>query len=263
MHNQTELTDFQSYSIGAITGLVDVLATHPFFVMKTHVQQGLPIPWNLKSLYKGAGTNALGFVPITSIQIGTSQWVEKHWFFGQPTYTQKILASFSAGALSSLISCPIEKFMILQHRLPHLSIGKILTYQQQSEGLKGLFSGQIATLLREGSFSVFLLMVPPVLKAEVYQYTQHETSSALIAGVASGVGATLVSQPLDTIKTIQQSSSSPFGFFKTARDLGLEALFKGTLSRGSSVVLSITLMSMLKEQLENWCKAYHQPQPRP
>jgi solute carrier family 25 citrate transporter 1 len=115
----------------------------------------------------------------------------------------------------------------------------------------------MATLLREGSFSVFFLMVTPVLKAYLQQYTEHETSSGLMAGFASGVGATLMTQPLDTVKTIQQASASPLGFFKTAQGIGLGHLFKGTLSRGSSVVLSITLMSMLKEQLEDSCKEYN------
>jgi hypothetical protein len=148
------------------------------------------------------GANALGFVPITSIQVGASQWMEQNWFSGQTTSFQKMGVAFTAGALSSVISCPIEKIMTIQNNMPQLSLGQTLKYQFQGHGLKGLFYGQMATLLREGGFSVFFLMVTPVLKAYVSQYTKNETSSALIAGMASGVGATLFTQPLDTIRAL-------------------------------------------------------------
>jgi hypothetical protein len=257
MNNQDKLSHFQSYSIGAITGLAEVLVTNPFFIMKTNVQQGRLIPWKLGAMYKGAGANAMGFVPITSIQVGASQWMDEHLFKGQPNKTQQFFSAFTAGAMSSVISCPIEKIMTLQNNMPHLSLGQTFKYQLKEQGLKGLFSGQMATLLREGSFSVFFLIFTPILKTYLHQCTEHETGSALMAGIASGVGATLITQPFDTIKTIQQSSASPLGFFKTAQGLGLGDLFKGILSRGSSVVLSITLMSMLKQQLEDWCKQYN------
>lgn len=257
MKKQTELSSLQSYAIGAFTGLAEVLVTNPFFIMKTNLQQGLTIPWRLTSLYKGAFANALGFVPITSIQIGASQWMIKNWFSQPPSALEKSGVTFAAGALSSVVSCPIEKIMTLENNMPHLSFRQTLKYQFQVQGLKSLFSGQMATLFREGGFAVFFLTVTPILKAYLHQHTQHDTSSSVIAGLGSGIGATLVTQPLDTIKTTQQASSSPLGFFKTAQGLGPAQLFKGSLARGSSVMLSITLMSMLKEQLEDWTRAYN------
>jgi hypothetical protein len=257
MSNQkTELNTLQSCMIGAASGLAEVLTTHPLFIMKTNVQQGLSIPFKLSSLYKGVGANALSLTPITSIQVGASQWMEQHFFAGQPTKLQKMGAAFFGGALASVISCPSEKIMTIQNN-NNWSLIQSLREQVKRNGPKGLFSGQMATLWRDGGFSVCFLMVQPILKAYIDQSNKNETSSALIAGMASGVAATILTQPFDTIKTIQQSSSSPVGFFKTAQQLGMKALYKGSLSRGASVTLSITLMSMLKEQLESSCKKYN------
>ena len=262
MSNQiTELNTLQSFMIGATSGLAEVLTTHPLFIMKTNVQQGLSIPFKLSSLYKGVGANALSFSPITSIQVGASQWMEQHFFAGQTTKLQKMGAAFFGGALASVISCPSEKIMTIQNN-NNWSLIQSLREQVKRNGLKGLFSGQMATLWRDGGFSVCFLMVQPILKAYMNESNKNETSSALIAGMASGVAATILTQPFDTIKNIQQSSSSPVGFFKTAQQLGMKALYKGSLSRGASVTLSITLMSMLKEQLESSCKKYNDDTPK-
>ncbi len=253
-----ELSTMESSTIGAITGLSEVLVTNPFFIIKTNIQQGKPIPWSIPGLYKGSFVNALGFIPITAIQVGSAQWMEQHVFPNASPYNQKVGSAFMAGVLSSVISCPVEMVMILQNNNAHLSMMQAAKGQVKQYGLTGLFIGQSATALREGIFSVFFLAVTPMLKSSLKPYCSNDAVSSVAAGVLSGGVATLVSQPMDTIKTMQQSSRGPsFGFFKTAKTIGLSNLLHGILSRSSGVIVSITLMSWMREQLEDYCEENH------
>ncbi len=148
--------------------------------------------------------------------------------------------------------------MMVQNNNHQLNLAQAIKTQVKQHGISGVFAGQFATALREGCFSVFFLAVTPIFKSYLKPYCSNDTFSSLAAGVSSGIMATVVSQPLDTIKTIQQSSASQsMGFFKTAKSVGLAHLFNGMLSRSSSVIVSLTLMSWMREQLENYCLESH------
>ena len=255
MISGSELTTFQNYTIGAITGFSEAFVTNPLFVIKTKIQQGKPIPWGFSGLYKGFTANALGYMPVTAVQVGSAQWMEKKIFSSTPSYKQKIGAAFTAGVLSSFISCPVEMIMTLQSNAPKLNLITATKFQFQTHGLSGLFIGQSAMALREGNFAVFFLAIAPLLKNIIKPYCVTDTASSVVAGVCSGVAATLVTQPLDTIKTMQQSNcKSNLGFFQTAKTIGPLNLFKGILSRSSSIIISITLMSWMRETLEDYCE---------
>lgn len=255
--NEKKLSTIENYTIGALTGLAEVLVTNPFFVVKTKMQQNKP--WLLKptAYYKGSVVNALGFMPITAIQVGSNKWIQSNIFHHHPTYMQQVGAAFSAGVLSSFLSCPVEKIMIMQNESPKVSVPNLLKEQLKSKGLSGFFVGQLATSLREGGFSVFFLAVPPIIKSKLKSYGLDDASSSIAAGVFSGVAATLITQPVDTIKTIQQSTvDSSLGFFKTAKNMPLTTLFKGVVARSSSLILSITVMDWVKGQLEDLCEQH-------
>lgn len=254
---EKKLSVIENYSIGAFTGLAEVLVTNPLFVIKTKMQQNKP--WNLTpaAYYKGATANALGFMPITAIQVGANKWIQSTLFNNHPTYVQQVGAAFTAGVFSSFISCPVEKIMTLQNDHPKTSLSTLLKKQLKAKGLSGFFVGQLATSLREGGFSIFFLAAPPLIKSKLKSQGLNDTSSTIIAGVSSGIVATLITQPFDTIKTSQQSAvKSNLGFFKTAKSMTMPMLFKGITARSSSVILSITLMDWVKGQLEHLCEEH-------
>ena len=255
--NEKKLSSIENYVIGALTGLAEVLITNPFFVLKINMQQNKP--WVLKpaAYYKGVMTNAIGFVPTTAIQVGANKWIQSTLFNNQPTYAEQTGAAFTAGVLSSFVSCPIEMIRTLQNNHPETRLPTLLNRQLTSKGLSHLFVGQLATSLREGGFSVFFLAAPPVIKSKLRSYGMDDTTSHLVAGISSGVAATIITQPADTIKTTQQSATnSNVGFFKTAKMITLPGLVKGILPRSSCVILSITVMDWIKDQLEDLCKEH-------
>lgn len=254
-HSRAPMSVFHSSLIGSVTALTEVCVTHPLWTIKTKIQQGTPINYHPKHLYKGFATNALGFMPITATQVGANQWIQQHIFADKPTYIQAILSSFGAGIASSVISCPVERIMTLQGKYVNNCFMDVTSQQFKQQGLTGFFTGQMATALREGSFSVFFISIAPALKKELVPYCINDPVASLVSGVMSGIGATCVSQPVDTIKTIQQSSNKTnIGFFKTANNIyssqGLAGFFKGTISRSSSIIVAVTLMSWMKEKLE-------------
>lgn len=60
-------------------------------------------------------------------------------------------------------------------------------------------------------------------------------------------------------KTTQQSNSHlNLGFFQAAKKVGPSNLFNGILSRSSSIIISVTLMSWMKEQLEHYCASHNE-----
>ena len=76
------------------------------------------------------------------------------------------------------------------------------------------------------------------------------------SGVSSGIGATLISQPIDTIKTKQQSAplNQPLSIIRAAKVIyaqnGLYGFFKGGGSRGLSVTAGITVIADIKDRIE-------------
>ncbi len=252
--NEKKPSTIESYVVGAMTGLLEACVTNPFFVVKTKMQQNKP--WHLTpaAYYKGLTANALGSMPITAIQVGANKWIQSRIFNNHPTYIQQVGAAFTAGALSSFISCPVEMIMILQNDHPKTSVLKLLNWQFKTKGLSGFFVGQLATSLREGVFSVFFLAATPMIKTKLKSCGLDDASSTILAGISSGIPAALITQPVDTIKTIQQSSvDSSQGFFKTAKNMTKYTLFNGIAARTSSLILSITLMDWVKERLEDLC----------
>lgn len=253
---KNELSTIENYSIGALTGLTEVIATNPLFVIKTKIQQNKPWILSPSAYYRGFIPNAIGFMPITAIQVGSNQWIQSNIFNNQATNIQKIGSAFTAGALSSLISCPVERIMTIQNDQPTTKLSKIFLQHMSWR----LFMGQLATSLREGGFSIFFLAAPLVIKEKLKLYDFDDTASSAIASVTSGIAASFLTQPFDTIKTTQQSSAHPLGFLKAAQYLGFQGLFKGMLARSTSVVISITLMDWVKTNLENGFMEYHEAQ---
>ncbi len=255
-----QLSNAEYYSIGAITAFAEVIVTNPLWVIKTNLQQEQPIPRTLKGLYRGGLTNILGFVPLTGLQVAITPWIE-HRIFGSLTpQQQKINAALFSGILSSFACCPIELIMTQQNNHPGLTLINAIKKQIAWHGIKGLFIGQSATLIREAGFSVCFLALTPLVKNELKQHINDDNIAAIAAGTCTGLTLTPISQPIDTIKTMQQANAHQMhGFFRTAKDIGFSKLFSGTLLRGGTLITSLTVMSWLREQMERYYEMQHQP----
>ncbi|CAM2781201.1 Mitochondrial carrier protein [Legionella steigerwaltii] len=253
---KNNLSVSQSIFSGSVTGAFEVLVDHPLWSIKTRMQKGEPFTLNPQVVYRGILPNAASMIPITAVQVGLNRFFQK-WFFGnryELSDSQKLVSAFAAGVGSAVISCPTEMVMTHQKK-SFLSAG---THLVQQGGWSRLYTGMMATMLREGMFSTFFLAVTPALKTKIKEHYPNDYFASLLAGMLAGVGATLASQKFDVVKTAQQSSvtANPAGFFKTTQKLyathGASVFLKGGLPRGLRVMSAVTLMSWMNEKMGEW-----------
>lgn len=246
----------ESILSGSLIGAIEVMVNYPLWTIKVQMQNHDPFTLNPKILYRGIVPNALSMIPTTALQVGLDQCFQNYLFQDTSTISKKnlTLTAFSAGVFSSMVACPTEMIMLKQRQqASSFFIATKGLIKQRS--FSSLYSGLLATALREGIFSAFFLVATPVLKANIIPYYSNDYGASLLAGLGSGVSATLLSQGVDTIKTRQQSAFKTIGFMQTARDIyahrGMLGFFKGTIPRGVRVMSAITLMGFLNEKIEN------------
>lgn len=250
------LTVSESILSGSLIGAIEVLVNYPLWSIKVQIQNGDPFTLNPKMLYRGIVPNAFSMIPTTALQVGLDQGFQNYLFKDTATLSTSQLTgtAFLAGVGSSLISCPTEMIMLKQR---HAKLSFVAATQSliKQRGTISLYTGLTATALREGSFTSFFLVATPALKAKIKPYCNNDYGASLGAGFLSGVGATLMSQGVDTIKTRQQSATSASTFVQTAKQIytsqGMPGFFKGTIPRGVRVMSAITLMGYVNEKMES------------
>ena len=254
---KTYTTIIQSLITGSVAGAVEVGVNHPLWTVKIRLQCGDPFTLNPRLLYRGILPNAASMIPVTGIQVGLDRFFQ-HIFFKETnelSNAQCIASAFVAGVGSAPASCATE--MVLTHQKNtgwgFYAAGKYLI---TNHGYRNLFTGLPATMTREGVFTPFFLAVTPLLKGALQPHLSNDYAASLVAGMGSGIAATILSQAADTIKTIQQGAEQPgdVGLRAVVRELykkqGFYGFFKGGIPRGARVVSAITVMGLVTEKME-------------
>lgn len=240
--------------IGGATGVIEVTCNQPLIFLKNCVQQKRQIPWGSPvQWYRGYVVNAGSMAPITGLQMGISAGLTAALQEGDEPLSpnKKIFVATLAGALSAVVSAPAEHAMIEQQ----LS-GKSLWAATQKLIAGGMYQGWgrgfIPGASRDGGFTAGYLAIAPLVKRELREYVDSEPVAAAASGALTGVATTLVTHPWDTIKTVMQSGSTE-SMTNTIRRLyhegGIISFWRGSVARGTRVVLAITLMSEAQELL--------------
>ena len=263
---QSKTTVAQNIVIGSVAGATEVFVDHPLWSIKTRLQRGEPFTFNPSVLYRGMLPNAASMVPITAMQVGLNRGFQNVFFKESTALSdyQRITSAFVAGVGSSSVSCPTEMVMTHQGQTggSFFAAGKHLVKQN---GWRCLFTGLSATAMREGMFTTFFLAGTPILKAKIQPYCRNDYVASLAAGIGAGVGATLASQGVDTLKTIQQVGTlvQPVGLIETAKKLystqGFPGFFKGGVPRGTRVVSAVTIMGLVSERMDAMFQQWNSP----
>jgi len=247
----------QSVIIGSGAGAFEVGVNHPLWTIKKDLQCGKPINLAPSNLYCGIWGNAASMIPITAIQVAANRFFQNVFYknVSEPNYTQRLFLAFMAGAASSLASCPAEMVMIHQSKL---KAGFIATGGQlyAQGGLSRVYTALTTTSLREALFTGSYLGLAPMLKEKMKPHCDNEVVVSLGAGIAAGVAATVTSQGVDTVKTIQQASDTPLSAIKAGQSLyakdGWMGFFKGGLARGTRVVSAIVIISTVTDRMDRF-----------
>ncbi|KAL3692965.1 hypothetical protein R1sor_006616 [Riccia sorocarpa] len=105
----------ESASIGALSGVIEVLIQQPSVSIKNAIQDKQPISWNPRVLYRGVLVNATSMAPISAIQFGVNSLLMKS-LKGPPSSGQRAGFACTAGVVSAMISGPAELVMIQQQK---------------------------------------------------------------------------------------------------------------------------------------------------
>lgn len=284
-----------SFFLGSIAGCIGATVVYPIDLVKTRMQaqRGKSLYKNsfdcfkkimakegIKGLYSGLGAQLVGVAPEKAIKLTVNDLVRKIGTDDEGRITMKweIAAGMSAGATQVIFTNPLEIVKIrLQMQggtskitapgdIPkkHLNASQII----KQLGLKGLYKGASACLLRDVPFSAIYFPTYAHLKKTLFNFDPYDpTKNAklsswqlLISGALAGAPAAFFTTPADVIKTRLQIESKRgetkySGIGHAARVIlkeeGIGAFFKGSIARvfRSSPQFGFTLASY--ELLQN------------
>lgn len=211
------LTNFslKSFFFGYIAGFSGIIASHPFDTMKTRIQEGKKIHFNLRFLYRG----------VTAPLIGVG--LEKAIVFGTFENTKILTNSdFISGAISgltaSLIVTPFERIKIRLQTDGKVSF-RNLTRSQLS--ISYLFQGFSATLTRETPGFAIYFTVYNFMKNQTKELTAFKS---FLYGSLAGIFSWVFIYPQDRIKThLQALANRKMGFVEGFREIQVSGGYTG------------------------------------
>lgn len=255
------MTWLQATFAGSVTGMVEVCTTGQIlWSLKTQVQQGEPVTYNLRILSRGMPLNLLSMIPVTALQVGLNQGIKDRFIDGEPASCyQQIACGFTSGAGAAVISSPTE--MVMTHLKRYTNKFKAPIQFVQQYGVRSLYTGFLGTVCRDGTFTSALFALTPIFQQQFRKYYDNDTKASVAAAVTAGIVVTPPSQVFDTVKGEQQKyPAKPIGFVEAATDVykrdGVPGFFKGMKWRGARVVPAIvTIVSgteVLKEHFNQY-----------
>lgn len=251
---QEKIDYIESVINGSVAGAAEVFIDHPLWTAKTRAQSHQPFTFNPTVLYRGILPNAASMIPITGFQVFLNSFFQNILFGSNAELTnmQKIMSAAFAGAGSAFVSCKVEMVMTRQG-LDKVNFSTAYKHIYKEGGLKRLYTALPMTMVREGIFTSFFLAVTPILKNEIKPYFKNDYLASLIAGMSAGIGATVVSQGFDTIKTNQQVDPNK-NLRETVKKIysgnGALGFFRGGIARGTRVMSAVTIMSFVNEKMQ-------------
>ncbi|XP_038622337.1 mitochondrial basic amino acids transporter isoform X1 [Tachyglossus aculeatus] len=216
---------------GCVGGAAGVLVGHPFDTVKVRLQvqnverplyrgtfhcfQSIVKQESVFGLYKGIGSPMMGLTFINALVFGVQGNAIRA--LGKDTPLNQFLAGSAAGAIQCVICCPME---LAKTRLQLQGTGeyklKAKTYKNsldclvkiyRQEGLRGINTGMLSTLIRETpSFGFYFLTYDCLTRALGCELEDgFVVPKLLLAGGMSGIVSWLSTYPVDVIKSRLQA----------------------------------------------------------
>jgi hypothetical protein len=247
----------QHFLSGSIAGMVETFINHPLWVMKMRMQCGAPFTFDVRLLYRGVLPNVVSTIPVSALQMGFTPFYQSMVYKNahELSLSQRMMFAFAAGGISSFINGPAELVMTHQQQRRE-SFYKTVKYIISRGGFSALSSGLLASILRDGKYSVFLLVVTPLIKDKIRFFLPNDLSSSTAASMISGLGAAVVSHGADTIKQIQQAADPALpinmkdAIFHLYQSKGARGFFSGFSPRALNVMSAITIMTLVSNKIE-------------
>ncbi|EFA81635.1 putative transmembrane protein [Heterostelium album PN500] len=249
---------------GGIAGIIGATTIFPIDMIKTRLQNQKVLPngqrtyngaldcarkiianeGGVRALYRGLSANLVGITPEKALKLAVNDQLRQILQGDAKTITigQEVLAGAGAGFCQVIATNPME---IVKIRMQISGEGgaKASLREVVSElGLRGLYKGTAATLLRDVPFSmVYFSMYARIKGYFTDKQTGHiSLGHILLSGIIAGSFAASFSTPMDVIKTRIQVKPKPGdptynGIIdcvqKTLKNEGPKAFTKGLVPR--------------------------------
>ncbi|KAI8867282.1 mitochondrial carrier [Ramicandelaber brevisporus] len=258
---------------GAVAGIIGTSCIYPLDMVKTHLQsskvkvgalqtaRNIYASGGMRQFYSGLRPNLIGVTPEKAIKLGVNDYVRERLAIraglasaDQLSVIDGMVAGATAGTCQVIATNPMEIVKI--HMQMAASSGNAqLTASQvvRSLGLRGLYTGASATLLRDVPFSLMFFPLSALFRrigSEGLSNVMSGTTPSdvqkpsflcvFLAGIGAGIIAAGSVTPADVIKTrIQLEARKPNPrysgiadcFVQTLKTEGPRALMKGWLPR--------------------------------
>ncbi|XP_071388827.1 mitochondrial glycine transporter B-like isoform X1 [Centroberyx affinis] len=268
----------KAFMCGSLSGTCSTLLFQPLDLVKTRLQTlqnntkpGAPKVGmftvfiniirteNFFSLWRGVSPSFVRCIPGVGIYFSTFYSLKQHFFLDRaPNAGEAVLLGAGARAVAGVSMLPVTviKTRFESGRYNYVSVAGALRSVYETEGIRALFSGLTATLLRDAPFSGIYVMFYSQAKRSLPQEVSSSCYAPLMnfgCGVVSGVLASLVTQPADVVKTHIQVSPSHWSTTDAVRYIytenGLRGFFRGAVPRSLRRTLMAAMAWTVYEQL--------------
>nr|AKN21573.1 slc25a-5 [Schmidtea mediterranea] len=270
---------------GGITGGLEICITFPTEYVKTQLQldQRVGMAKRYKGpidcvkvtvkehgvlgLYRGLSVLVYGSIPKSAVRFGAFEEFKKRNLSADGTLTnsRKLLCGLGAGVSEAILAVtPMEtiKVKFINDQIsgnPKYNgfIHGVKTIVK-SEGIKGLYQGVTATIMKQGTNQAIRFFVMESLKDGYRKYRGDTSPNAPIPtlltgvfGATAGAASVFGNTPIDVVKTRMQGLDSKqykntFDcFLKIFKNEGPRAFYKGTVPRLSRVCLDVGITFMI------------------
>lgn len=222
-----------AFLAGSLGGAAGVLVGHPFDTVKVKLQtQDYRNPLykgtldcfkqtvkkdGLTGLYRGVTSPVVGVAGINAVIFGVQSYCNT-LFSNRHALTSHMLSGAAAGITQAFIASPVElaktRLQLQADRggpLRYKGAVHVLQEIYKSEGARGMFRGQLCTILREApAFSTYFLTFEA--SARLIDGIENSDNASgfanFFAGGIAGMASWVISYPVDVIKSRIQSDGA-------------------------------------------------------
>jgi len=270
------------------------LLPQPLHTLKNFTQDGRVLPMNPAVWYRGWSAGVLIGVPMAVVQFGGSRSLERAFgsassfgsSVGDPRdddvpaarWSTRVASAALAGAVSGAVINPLDVCMTQQQKFGG-SLRAVATRLARTHGASVATRAAWATMAREGAYACGYLCAAPWLRDRLDGHAVtmgggggrgasnggHRSSSSassswngFVAAASAGAAAGVLTQPVDTVKTLMQSNlgdggrARAAGYVETATALvrrdGASALWRGTAPRAIRIASATFVLATVNER---------------
>jgi hypothetical protein len=256
----------ESVVSGTCAAISETLSLHWTTARRFREQLKAPKSSSIRVLYNSLLPDLISMIPITIAQVFFDSLLRQYMLGdgrAHPLSTvERMIAAAGAGFLVSPFPSYAEMLMLLQQK-HSMKFYKTINFHWKNYGFMGIGRGLPICAIRDSIYTTAYLGFAPWLSEYCRIHFQDYPSLArhehwlpfFVAGPTGGFAAAIVTQPLDCIKSRQQSTERSLSVRKAAQQIFLEDGYKGFFigmsGRLQRVTLGVIVLSLVNEKVQH------------